>query len=147
MTSLKTLEFEKCLKTAALTCPNKSTVLCQESMQGSSDETANSVEEGSSSGRSEASSNEAASSRASQSAASPGSDIQSDDMNDSEALKEEEDEEDEEEVRLNHARSQVPEHCNSQNDSNTSLKLYSDTNNSYIHDKIIEKVQFFRRNL
>lgn len=71
-------------------------------MQGSSDETANSVEEGSSgpgssSGRSEASSNEAASSRASQSAGSPGSEIHSDDMADSEALKGEEEEEEEEE--------------------------------------------------
>ncbi|XP_034052612.1 ubiquitin carboxyl-terminal hydrolase 34-like, partial [Gymnodraco acuticeps] len=70
----------------------------EESMQGSSDETANSVEEGSSgpgssSGRSEASSNEAASSRASQSAGSPGSEMHSDDMADSEALKEEEEEE------------------------------------------------------
>lgn len=70
-------------------------------MQGSSDETANSVEEGSSgpgssSGRSEASSNEAASSRASQSAGSPGSEIHSDDMADSEALKEEEDDDEEE---------------------------------------------------
>ncbi|XP_056267031.1 ubiquitin carboxyl-terminal hydrolase 34-like, partial [Pseudoliparis swirei] len=64
----------------------------EESMQGSSDETANSVEEGSSgpgssSGRSEASSNEAASSRASQSAGSPGSELHSDDMADREALK------------------------------------------------------------
>lgn len=66
-------------------------------MQGSSDETANSVEEGSSSGRSEGSSNEAASSRASQSAGSPGSELQSDDMADSEALKEEEEDEEEEE--------------------------------------------------
>jgi len=69
-------------------------------MQGSSDETANSVEEGSSgpgssSGRSEASSNEAASSRASQSAGSPGSELHSDDMADREALKEEEEEEEE----------------------------------------------------
>ncbi|XP_055079983.1 ubiquitin carboxyl-terminal hydrolase 34 isoform X2 [Periophthalmus magnuspinnatus] len=79
----------------------------EESMQGSSDETANSVEEGSSSGRSEASSNEAASSRASQSAASPGSDIQSDDMNDSEALKEEEEEEDEEECTTETAKDQT----------------------------------------
>ncbi|XP_070409718.1 ubiquitin carboxyl-terminal hydrolase 34 isoform X3 [Nothobranchius furzeri] len=73
----------------------------EESLQGSSDETANSVEEGSSgpgssSGRSEASSNEAASSRASQSAGSPASEIHSDDMADSEALKEEDDEEEEE---------------------------------------------------
>ncbi|KAK2817528.1 hypothetical protein Q5P01_025719 [Channa striata] len=73
----------------------------EESMQGSSDETANSVEEGSSgpgssSGRSEASSNEAASSRASQSAGSPGSEMHSDDMVDSEALKEEEEEDEEE---------------------------------------------------
>ncbi|XP_032418043.1 ubiquitin carboxyl-terminal hydrolase 34 isoform X3 [Xiphophorus hellerii] len=72
----------------------------EESMQGSSDETANSVEEGSSgpgssSGRSEASSNEAASSRASQSAGSPGSELHSDDMADSEALKEEEEDEEE----------------------------------------------------
>lgn len=70
-------------------------------MQGSSDETANSVEEGSSgpgssSGRSDASSNEAASSRASQSAGSPGSEMQSDDMADSEALKEEDDDDEEE---------------------------------------------------
>ncbi len=69
----------------------------QESMQGSSDETANSGEEGSSSGRSEASSNEAGSSRASQSAGSPGSELHSDDLADSEALKEEEEEEEEEE--------------------------------------------------
>ncbi|XP_028316758.1 ubiquitin carboxyl-terminal hydrolase 34 isoform X2 [Gouania willdenowi] len=74
----------------------------EESMQGSSDETANSVEEGSSgpgssSGRSEASSNEAASSRASQSAGSPGSEMHSDDMADSEALKEEDEEEDDDE--------------------------------------------------
>lgn len=84
-------------------------------MQGSSDETANSVEEGSSSGRSEGSSNEAASSRASQSAGSPGSELQSDDMADSEALKEEEedeeeeeedDEDDEEEVNRNFAETQ-----------------------------------------
>lgn len=73
----------------------------EESMQGSSDETANSVEEGSSgpgssSGRSEASSNEAASSRASQSAGSPGSEMHSDDMADSEALKEEEEDDEEE---------------------------------------------------
>lgn len=67
----------------------------QESLQGSSDETVNSGEEGSSSGRSEASSNEAGSSRASQSAGSPGSELHSDDMADSEALKEEEDEEEE----------------------------------------------------
>lgn len=70
-------------------------------MQGSSDETANSVEEGSSgpgssSGHSDVSSNEAASSRASQSAGSPGSEMHSDDMVDSEALKED-DEDDEEE--------------------------------------------------
>lgn len=70
-------------------------------MQGSSDETANSVEEGSSgpgssSGCSEASSNEAASSRASQSACSPGSEMHSDDMGDSEALKEEEEDEENE---------------------------------------------------
>ncbi|KTF99861.1 hypothetical protein cypCar_00023960 [Cyprinus carpio] len=69
----------------------------EESLQGSSDETANSGEEGSSSGRSEASSNEAGSSRASQSAGSPGSELHSDDMADSEALKEEEEEEEEEE--------------------------------------------------
>uniref|UniRef100_A0A8C9UXP2 Ubiquitin carboxyl-terminal hydrolase 34 n=1 Tax=Scleropages formosus TaxID=113540 RepID=A0A8C9UXP2_SCLFO len=61
----------------------------EESMQGSSDETANSGEEGSSgpgssSGRSEGSSNEAGSSRASQSAGSPGSELHSDDMADSE---------------------------------------------------------------
>lgn len=70
-------------------------------MQGSSDETANSMEEGSSgpgssSGHSEGSSNEAGSSRASQSAGSPGSELHSDDMADSEILKEEEDEEDDE---------------------------------------------------
>nr|XP_023680681.1 ubiquitin carboxyl-terminal hydrolase 34 isoform X2 [Paramormyrops kingsleyae] len=74
----------------------------EESMQGSSDETANSGEDGSSgpgssSGRSEASSNEAGSSRASQSAGSPGSELHSDDMADSEALKEEEEEEEDEE--------------------------------------------------
>ncbi|XP_028827085.1 ubiquitin carboxyl-terminal hydrolase 34 isoform X3 [Denticeps clupeoides] len=74
----------------------------EESLQGSSDETANSGEEGSSgpdssSGRSEASSNEAGSSRASQSAGSPGSELHSDDMADSEALKEEEEEEEEDE--------------------------------------------------
>lgn len=73
----------------------------QESMQGSSDETANSMEEGSSgpgssSGHSEGSSNEAGSSRASQSAGSPGSELHSDDMADSEVLKEEEEEEDDE---------------------------------------------------
>lgn len=71
-------------------------------MQGSSDETANSVEEGSSgpgssSGRSDVSSNEAASSRASQSAGSPGSEMHSDDMVDSEALKEDEEDEEEDE--------------------------------------------------
>ncbi|XP_037108825.1 ubiquitin carboxyl-terminal hydrolase 34 isoform X3 [Syngnathus acus] len=71
----------------------------EESMQGSSDETANSAEEGSSgpgstSGRSDASSNEVASSGASQSAGSPASNVHSDDMADSEALKEDEDEED-----------------------------------------------------
>ena len=70
-------------------------------MQGSSDETANSVEEGSSgpgssSGRSDVSSNEAASSRASQSAGSPASEMHSDDMADSEALKEDEEDEEEE---------------------------------------------------
>lgn len=69
-------------------------------MQGSSDETANSGEEGSSgpgssSGRSEASSNEAESSRASQSAGSPGSELHSD-IADSEALKEDDEEEDDE---------------------------------------------------
>uniref|UniRef100_W5NGU5 Ubiquitin carboxyl-terminal hydrolase 34 n=1 Tax=Lepisosteus oculatus TaxID=7918 RepID=W5NGU5_LEPOC len=74
----------------------------EESMQGSSDETANSGEDassgpGSSSGRSEGSSNEANSSRASQSAGSPGSEVHSEDMADSEALKEEEEEEEEEE--------------------------------------------------
>ncbi|XP_011610930.2 ubiquitin carboxyl-terminal hydrolase 34 isoform X2 [Takifugu rubripes] len=74
----------------------------EESMQGSSDETANSVEEGSSgpgssSGHSDVSSNEAASSRASQSAGSPGSEMHSDDMVDSEALKEDDEDEEEEE--------------------------------------------------
>lgn len=74
----------------------------QESMQGSSDETANSVEEGSSgpgssSGHSDVSSNEAPSSRASQSAGSPGSEMHSDDMVDSEALKEDDEDEEEEE--------------------------------------------------
>ncbi|CAL8351436.1 unnamed protein product, partial [Boreogadus saida] len=70
----------------------------EESMQGSSDETANSVEEGSSSGRSEASTNQGgASSNASQSAGSPGSEMHSEDMADSEALKEEEEEEDDDE--------------------------------------------------
>ncbi|XP_061685121.1 ubiquitin carboxyl-terminal hydrolase 34 isoform X2 [Syngnathoides biaculeatus] len=74
----------------------------EESMQGSSDETANSAEEcstgpGSTSGHSDASSNEAASSRASQSAGSPASEVHSDDMADSEALKEEDDDEEEEE--------------------------------------------------
>ncbi|XP_051939696.1 ubiquitin carboxyl-terminal hydrolase 34 isoform X4 [Hippocampus zosterae] len=72
----------------------------EESMQGSSDETANSAEEGSSgpgstSGHSDASSNEAASSRASRSAGSPASDVHSDDMADSEALKDEEEEDEE----------------------------------------------------
>lgn len=71
-------------------------------MQGSSDETANSVEEGSSgpgssSGHSDVSSNEAASSRASQSAGSPGSEMHSDDMVDSEALKEDDEDEEEDE--------------------------------------------------
>lgn len=71
-------------------------------MQGSSDETANSVEEGSSgpgssSGHSDVSSNEAASSRASQSAGSPGSEMHSDDMVDSEALKEDDEDDEEEE--------------------------------------------------
>ncbi|XP_041108949.1 ubiquitin carboxyl-terminal hydrolase 34 isoform X4 [Polyodon spathula] len=74
----------------------------EESMQGSSDETANSGEDassgpGSSSGRSEGSSNEVNSSHASQSAGSPGSEVHSEDMADSEALKEEEEEEEEEE--------------------------------------------------
>ncbi|KAK1171274.1 hypothetical protein AOXY_G6034 [Acipenser oxyrinchus oxyrinchus] len=74
----------------------------EESMQGSSDETANSGEDassgpGSSSGRSDGSSNEVNSSHASQSAGSPGSEVHSEDMADSEALKEEEEEEEEEE--------------------------------------------------
>uniref|UniRef100_A0A4W3GN70 Ubiquitin carboxyl-terminal hydrolase 34 n=1 Tax=Callorhinchus milii TaxID=7868 RepID=A0A4W3GN70_CALMI len=73
----------------------------EESMQGSSDETANSGEDassgpGSSSGHSDGSSNEVNSSRASQSAGSPGSEVHSEDMADSEALKEDEDDEDEE---------------------------------------------------
>ncbi|KAJ7422952.1 hypothetical protein WISP_35954 [Willisornis vidua] len=73
----------------------------EESMQGSSDETANSGEDGSSgpgssSGHSDGSSNEANSSRASQSAGSPGSEAQSEDIADIEALKEEEDDEEEE---------------------------------------------------
>ncbi|MGH0137239.1 UNVERIFIED_CONTAM: hypothetical protein FKN15_063069 [Acipenser sinensis] len=72
----------------------------EESMQGSSDETANSGEDassgpGSSSGRSDGSSNEVNSSHASQSAGSPGSEVHSEDMADSEALKEEEEEEEE----------------------------------------------------
>ncbi|XP_069090498.1 ubiquitin carboxyl-terminal hydrolase 34 isoform X1 [Pleurodeles waltl] len=73
----------------------------EESMQGSSDETANSGEDassgpGSSSGHSDGSSNEVNSSHASQSAGSPGSEVHSDDIADIEALKEEEDEEDDE---------------------------------------------------
>lgn len=69
-------------------------------MQGSSDETANSGEDGSSgpgssSGHSDGSSNEANSSHASQSAGSPGSEVQSEDIADIEALKEEDDEEEE----------------------------------------------------
>ncbi|KAG2467434.1 UBP34 hydrolase, partial [Polypterus senegalus] len=72
----------------------------EESMQGSSDETANSGEDassgpGSSSGHSDGSSNEVNSSHASQSAGSPGSEVHSDDMADSEVLKEEEEEEEE----------------------------------------------------
>ncbi|NWQ77721.1 UBP34 hydrolase, partial [Columbina picui] len=72
----------------------------EESLQGSSDETANSGEDGSSgpgssSGHSDGSSNEANSSHASQSAGSPGSEVQSEDIADIEALKEEEDEEEE----------------------------------------------------
>uniref|UniRef100_A0A8C3UPZ5 Ubiquitin specific peptidase 34 n=1 Tax=Catharus ustulatus TaxID=91951 RepID=A0A8C3UPZ5_CATUS len=72
----------------------------EESMQGSSDETANSGEDGSSgpgssSGHSDGSSNEANSSHASQSAGSPGSEVQSEDIADIEALKEEDDEEEE----------------------------------------------------
>lgn len=69
----------------------------KESMQGSSDETANSGEDGSSgpgssSGHSDGSSNEANSSHASQSAGSPGSEVQSEDIADIEALKEDEEE-------------------------------------------------------
>ncbi|XP_062912032.1 ubiquitin carboxyl-terminal hydrolase 34 isoform X4 [Mobula hypostoma] len=71
----------------------------EESMQGSSDETANSGEDassgpGSSSGHSDGSSNEVNSSHASQSAGSPGSEVRSEDMADSEVLKEEEEEDD-----------------------------------------------------
>lgn len=67
-------------------------------MQGSSDETANSGEDGSSgpgssSGQSDGSSHEVNSSHASQSAGSPGSELQSEDIADIEALKEEEEEE------------------------------------------------------
>ncbi|MEJ1274325.1 hypothetical protein NN561_005208 [Cricetulus griseus] len=71
----------------------------EESMQGSSDETANSGEDGSSgpgssSGHSDGSSNEVNSSHASQSAGSPGSEVQSEDIADIEALKEEDDDDD-----------------------------------------------------
>ena len=68
-------------------------------MQGSSDETANSGEDGSSgpgssSGHSDGSSNGVNSSHASQSAGSPGSEVQSEDIADIEALKEEEEDDD-----------------------------------------------------
>ncbi|KAH0521479.1 Ubiquitin carboxyl-terminal hydrolase 34, partial [Microtus ochrogaster] len=71
----------------------------EESMQGSSDETANSGEDGSSgpgssSGHSDGSSNGVNSSHASQSAGSPGSEVQSEDIADIEALKEEEEDDD-----------------------------------------------------
>lgn len=71
-------------------------------MQGSSDETANSGEDassgpGSSSGHSDGSSNEVNSSHASQSAGSPASEVRSEDMADSEVLKEEDDDDDDDE--------------------------------------------------
>ncbi|XP_018120315.1 ubiquitin carboxyl-terminal hydrolase 34 isoform X2 [Xenopus laevis] len=83
----------------------------EESMQGSSDETANSGEDassgpGSSSGHSEGSSNEVNSSHASQSAGSPGSEVHSEDIVDMEALKED-DEEDEHSI--NTAKNRVAE--------------------------------------
>ncbi|XP_033860381.3 ubiquitin carboxyl-terminal hydrolase 34 isoform X3 [Acipenser ruthenus] len=89
----------------------------EESMQGSSDETANSGEDassgpGSSSGRSDGSSNEVNSSHASQSAGSPGSEVHSEDMADSEALKEEEEEEEEEEIEVERGRSPQKESRN-----------------------------------
>ncbi|MGH0141434.1 UNVERIFIED_CONTAM: hypothetical protein FKN15_009228 [Acipenser sinensis] len=89
----------------------------EESMQGSSDETANSGEDassgpGSSSGRSDGSSNEVNSSHASQSAGSPVSEVHSEDMADSEALKEEEEEEEEEDIEVERGRSPQKESRN-----------------------------------
>nr|XP_033794971.1 ubiquitin carboxyl-terminal hydrolase 34 isoform X3 [Geotrypetes seraphini] len=77
----------------------------EESMQGSSDETANSGEDassgpGSSSDHSDGSSNEVNSSHASQSAGSPDSEVHSEDMADIEALKEDEEEDEDQDHNL-----------------------------------------------